>query len=228
MSSGAKNIIAVGNSGNGQKARCAWARPGGLPESLSVGFITASALVHELLEARDDKRLLRFMRQLAAYKLLIIDELRLRSAIADRRRIAVRSLQSKYERGRRSSRVICHSTNDVLCSSRRSFHAALILDRLMRWRRSRKGEGSGSSARSICHGCPLVNGGRIRRPRLRIFEDRLRLNIERGPRRLGSSRFGPASVVDWCLFRDLDGRETPTACAEARRFALERGIRGRR
>lgn len=42
---------------------------------LSVGFITASALVHELLEARDEKRLLRLQRQLAAYRLLIIDEL---------------------------------------------------------------------------------------------------------------------------------------------------------
>jgi DNA replication protein DnaC len=44
-------------------------------KGLSVGFITAAALVHELIEARDDKRLLRLQRQLAAYKLLIIDEL---------------------------------------------------------------------------------------------------------------------------------------------------------
>jgi DNA replication protein DnaC len=42
---------------------------------LSVGFNTAAALVHELLEARDEKRLLRLQRQLAGYKLLIIDEL---------------------------------------------------------------------------------------------------------------------------------------------------------
>jgi DNA replication protein DnaC len=32
-------------------------------------------VVHELIEARDEKRLLRLLRQLAAYKLLIIDEL---------------------------------------------------------------------------------------------------------------------------------------------------------
>ena len=44
-------------------------------KGLSVGFTTAAALVHELLEARDDKRLLRLQRQLAGYKLLIIDEL---------------------------------------------------------------------------------------------------------------------------------------------------------
>jgi hypothetical protein len=35
----------------------------------------AATLVHELLEARDEKRLLRLQRQLAGYKLLIIDEL---------------------------------------------------------------------------------------------------------------------------------------------------------
>ena len=40
-----------------------------------LGFVTASALAHELLEARDDKRLLRLQKQLAGYKLLIIDEL---------------------------------------------------------------------------------------------------------------------------------------------------------
>jgi len=32
-------------------------------------------MVHELIEARDERRLLRLQRQLVAYKLLIIDEL---------------------------------------------------------------------------------------------------------------------------------------------------------
>ena len=36
---------------------------------------TAAALVHVLMEARDEKRLLRFQKQLAKYRLLIIDEL---------------------------------------------------------------------------------------------------------------------------------------------------------
>ena len=40
-----------------------------------MGFTTAAALVHELMEARDEKRLLRFQKQLAKYSLLIIDEL---------------------------------------------------------------------------------------------------------------------------------------------------------
>jgi len=41
---------------------------------LFVGFTTAAAMVHEF-EARDEKRLLRLQRQLAAHKLLITDEL---------------------------------------------------------------------------------------------------------------------------------------------------------
>ena len=40
-----------------------------------MGFTTAAALVHELMEARDEKRLLRFQKQLAKYSLLVIDEL---------------------------------------------------------------------------------------------------------------------------------------------------------
>ena len=39
-----------------------------------LSFITAASLVHELMEARDEKRLMRLQRQLAKVKLLIIDE----------------------------------------------------------------------------------------------------------------------------------------------------------
>ena len=41
---------------------------------IKTRFATA-AIVHELIEARDDKRLLRLQRQLASHELLIIDEL---------------------------------------------------------------------------------------------------------------------------------------------------------
>ena len=40
-----------------------------------VRFTTAAALVNELLEARDEKRLLRFQKQLIKQDLLIVDEL---------------------------------------------------------------------------------------------------------------------------------------------------------
>ena len=44
-------------------------------KAIGCGFTTAAALVNELLEARDEKRLLRVQRQLAKQDLLIVDEL---------------------------------------------------------------------------------------------------------------------------------------------------------
>ena len=44
-------------------------------KGLGVRFTTASHLVHELIEARDEKRLLRLQAQLARANLLIVDEL---------------------------------------------------------------------------------------------------------------------------------------------------------
>jgi DNA replication protein DnaC len=40
-----------------------------------VRFTTAASLVHELIEAKDEKRLLRYQKQMAGYQLLIVDEL---------------------------------------------------------------------------------------------------------------------------------------------------------
>ena len=59
-------------------------------KGLSVGFITAAALVHELIEARDDKQLL-------ARRWFDSDELG-RAAVEDRRRAVVRG-QPTIERG---------------------------------------------------------------------------------------------------------------------------------
>ena len=70
-----ENVIAVGNSGTGKTHIALGLGLAACQKGLSVGFVTAAALVHELIEARDEKRLLRLQRQLAGYKLLIIDEL---------------------------------------------------------------------------------------------------------------------------------------------------------
>jgi DNA replication protein DnaC len=40
-----------------------------------VRFTTATALVSELIEARGEKKLLRYQKQIASYELLIVDEL---------------------------------------------------------------------------------------------------------------------------------------------------------
>ena len=70
-----ENVIAVGNSGTGKTHIALGIGLAACQRGLSVGFYAAAALVHELLEARDEKRLLRLQRQVAGYKLLIIDEL---------------------------------------------------------------------------------------------------------------------------------------------------------
>jgi DNA replication protein DnaC len=68
-----ENIIAIGNSGTGKSHIALGLGLAACQKGLSVGFTTAAALVHEMIEARDDKRLLRLQRQLASHKLLIVD-----------------------------------------------------------------------------------------------------------------------------------------------------------
>lgn len=70
-----ENIIALGNSGTGKTHVALGLGLAACQKGLAVGFTTAAALVNELHEAHDEKRLLRLQRQLAGYKLLIIDEL---------------------------------------------------------------------------------------------------------------------------------------------------------
>ena len=68
-------------------------------KGLSVGFTTAAALVHELIEARDEKRLLRLQRQLAGYKLLIIDELGYVPLSQTGAELLFEVFSQRYERG---------------------------------------------------------------------------------------------------------------------------------
>src|SRR6202035_4852014 len=68
-------------------------------KGLSVGFTTAAALVHELIEARDEKRLLRPQRQLANYKLLIIDELGYVPLSQTGAELLFEVFSQRYERG---------------------------------------------------------------------------------------------------------------------------------
>ena len=94
-----ENIIAVGNSGTGKSHVALGLGLAACQKGLSVGFITASALVHELLEARHDKRLLRLQRQLAAYKLLIIDELGYVPLSPTGAELLFEVFSQRYERG---------------------------------------------------------------------------------------------------------------------------------
>ena len=70
-----ENVIAVGNSGTGKTHVALGLGLAACQRGLSVGFTTAASLVHELIEARDERRLLNLQKKLARLKLLIIDEL---------------------------------------------------------------------------------------------------------------------------------------------------------
>ena len=68
-------------------------------KGLAVGFTTAAALVNELHEARDEKRLLRLQRQLAGYKLLIVDELGYVPLSPTGAELLFEIFSQRYERG---------------------------------------------------------------------------------------------------------------------------------
>ena len=70
-----ENVIALGPSGTGKTHVALGLGLMACQKGMPVSFVTAASLVHELMEARDEKRLLRMQRQLAKVKLLIIDEL---------------------------------------------------------------------------------------------------------------------------------------------------------
>jgi DNA replication protein DnaC len=94
-----ENIIALGNSGNGKTHVAIELGLAACQKGLAVGFITAAALVHELIEARDDKRLLRLQRQLAGYKLLVIDELGYVPLSPTGAELLFEVISQRYERG---------------------------------------------------------------------------------------------------------------------------------
>ena len=94
-----ENIIALGNSGTGKTHIALGLGLAACQKGLSVGFITAAALVHELMEARDEKRLLRLQKQLAKYHLLIIDELGFVPLSKTGAELLFEVFSQRYERG---------------------------------------------------------------------------------------------------------------------------------
>jgi DNA replication protein DnaC len=94
-----ENIIVLGNSGTGKTHIALGLGLAACQKGLSVGFTTAAGLVHELLEARDEKRLLRLQRQLAAYKLLIVDELGYVPLSPSGAELLFEVFSQRYERG---------------------------------------------------------------------------------------------------------------------------------
>ena len=94
-----ESVIALGNSGTGKSHIALGLGLAACQKGLSVGFTTAAGLVHELLEARDERRLLRLQKQLAGYKLLIIDELGYVPLSPTGAELLFEVFSQRYERG---------------------------------------------------------------------------------------------------------------------------------
>jgi DNA replication protein DnaC len=70
-----ENVLLLGNSGTGKTHIALALGLAACQRGHRVRFTTAATLVSELIEARDEKQLRRFQKQLVVYELLIIDEL---------------------------------------------------------------------------------------------------------------------------------------------------------
>ena len=94
-----ENVIALGPSGTGKTHTALGLGLAACQKGLSVGFTTAAALVHELMEARDERRLLRLQKQMANHKLLIIDELGFVPLSKTGAELLFELISQRYERG---------------------------------------------------------------------------------------------------------------------------------
>jgi DNA replication protein DnaC len=94
-----ENVIALGPSGTGKTHVALGLGLAACQKGLSTGFTTAAALVNELMEARDERRLLRVQKQMAGVKLLIIDELGFVPLSKTGAELLFEMISQRYERG---------------------------------------------------------------------------------------------------------------------------------
>ena len=88
-----------GNSGTGKTHVALGLGLAACQRGLSVGFTTAASLVHELIEARDERRLLNLQKKLARLKLLIVDELGFVPLSKTGAELLFEVFSKQYERG---------------------------------------------------------------------------------------------------------------------------------
>ena len=94
-----ENIIALGNSGTGKTHVALALGLAACQKGFSVAFITAASLVNQLMEARDDRRLLKLQRDLQAVRLLIVDELGYVPLSPTGAELLFEAFSQRYERG---------------------------------------------------------------------------------------------------------------------------------
>jgi DNA replication protein DnaC len=94
-----ENVIALGPSGTGKTHISIGIGLAACQRGIKTRFATAAAIVHEMIEAQDEKRLLRLQRQLAGYELLIIDELGFVPLSKTGAELLFELISQRYERG---------------------------------------------------------------------------------------------------------------------------------
>jgi DNA replication protein DnaC len=94
-----ENVVALGPSGVGKTHVALGLGLAACQRGVKTRFATAAAIVHEMIEARDDKRLLRFQKMLAGYELLIIDELGFVPLSKTGAELLFELVSQRYERG---------------------------------------------------------------------------------------------------------------------------------
>ena len=94
-----ENVIALGNSGTGKTHAALALGLAACQKGFTVAFTTAVALVHHLMEARDERRLLKLQRDLQGVKLLIVDELGYVPLSPSGAELLFEIFSQRYERG---------------------------------------------------------------------------------------------------------------------------------
>ena len=94
-----QNLLAMGNSGTGKTHLALALGLAACQKGFKVRFTTAAALVNEMIEAKDEKRLLKLQKQMAKMNLLIIDELGFVPFSKTGAELLFELISQRYERG---------------------------------------------------------------------------------------------------------------------------------
>jgi len=94
-----ENVIALRPSGVGKTHVAIELGLAACQSGVKTRFVTAAAIVYEMIEARDERRLLRLRKQMASVELLIIDELGFVPLSKTGAELLFELISQRYERG---------------------------------------------------------------------------------------------------------------------------------